>query len=207
MSKTFTRILCVLIQASAFGALQSCAETSSALRSRWETKDGVPVVIDSIYYGVSGSTLEELQSEIERLGPKDGAVQRYATTEYDIRWTYRFRPKGQRCTLVQVEVGARFLVRLPLWNRPGNASEETIEKWSRFVAGIHAHEAGHRDLALQAAGKILRKLQSMPGSMSCGEMDAAANYEGRTILLEFHKLQAEYDDATKHGATQGVRLL
>ena len=207
MFKILTRILSVFIQASAFWVLQSCAETSSALRSRWETQDGVPVVIDSVYYAVSGSTPEELQSEMERLGPKDAAAQRYATTEYDIRWTYRLRPKGQRCTLAQVEVGARFIVRLPYWNPPQSTSMETMEKWSRFIAGIRLHEAGHRDLALRAAGKILRKLQSMPGTMSCGELDAAANYQGRTVLLEFHKLQAEYDDTTGHGVTQGVRLL
>jgi len=207
MSKIFLRILSVLIQASAFWALQSCAETSSALRSRWETQDGVPVVIDSVYYTVSGSTLVELQSEIERLGPKDGAIQRYATTEYDIRWTYRFRPKGQRCTFAQVDVGARFIVTFPRWNPPGSASAETIEKWSRFVASVRIHEAGHRDLALRAAGRILRKLQSLPGAPSCGELDASASYEGRTILKEFQKLQAEYDDTTSHGATQGVKIL
>ncbi|MBI3005441.1 MAG: DUF922 domain-containing protein [Ignavibacteriales bacterium] len=201
------RSFSLLIQFSVFWVLQSCADTSPAFRSRWETQDGIPVVIDSIYYAISGSTLEELQVEMERLGPKDGTIQRYATTEYDIRWTYRFRPKGQRCTLGQIEVGARFLVRLPLWSPQKTVTPQTREKWKTFITSLHIHEAGHRDLALRAAGTILRKLRAMPGQMSCSDLDAAATYAGRTILQEFQKLQQEYDERTKHGLTQGVQLL
>lgn len=206
MFRTFAGFFKLLLLTVSTALFHNCGEPTSMLKSRWETQDGVVVVIDTLYYTIEGTTLEQLGEQMRRLGPKDGEIPRYAATEYDIRWTYRLRPRVQRCTLTDIEVGARILVTFPRWDPPDGTALGSWERWQRFSDALRSHEIGHRDLALRAAGKILRKIRSLQGSLSCGDLDMAASFEARSILNEFRNIQAEYDSKTQNGFIQGAHF-
>jgi predicted secreted Zn-dependent protease len=184
----------------------SCAPRTDALQSRWTQEDGIAIVIDTTYYRIQGATSGDLLAQMKLLGPKDYQSQRYASTEYEISWTYRFKPKGQRCTLGNVGVAIRISLTLPDWNGQDLASDEMKAAWDRFHAAVRKHEEGHRNIALKAAGEVLKKLQSLSGYSNCFDLDGVANYEGKLILSKYQKIQSEFDMQTENGLTQGVHL-
>jgi predicted secreted Zn-dependent protease len=93
-------------------------------------------------------------------------------------------------------------VTLPEW--PGDdVTPEVAERWSTFMAALSQHEAGHVANATASARAVERVLRSATAT-SCAVMRAQIGREANDVIEDYKRRDREYDERTRHGATQGV---
>ena len=156
------------------------------------------------YYTVTGSNAGELRRAMRAAGPFRDGRRFDGYTDYNIRWRFRYAPRGMSCTIVDATVDYRVTITLPRWSPPPDAPAELVQAWEEFTSALRRHEEGHRDLGAQAAREILRELRRVqtPG---CTSIAAQANATGQRILNIYRERQRRYDGDTRHGMAQGVR--
>src|SRR5690242_8930335 len=87
------------------------------------------------YYHVTGGTLGEIQSQLERAGPLDFEGRRNdAITSWYVTWTFPLLQDAKGCVTGPVNVTVRLMYQLPRWDRPPTASPEIAKRWSAFVS-------------------------------------------------------------------------
>jgi predicted secreted Zn-dependent protease len=50
------------------------------------------------------------------------------------------------CTLREVRVSVHAEIVLPRWTPPADADSSVVTEWTRFIAALETHEAGHKDI-------------------------------------------------------------
>lgn len=155
------------------------------------------------YYDIHGRTLEELRSDMRRLGPKVNGASFVGETRSPMRWRWRTESIGtSMCMIQDVTVSVAAVITLPRWNPPSGADADLVTAWNRFLGALETHEAGHKDISARAGRDIVTKLRGMSGF--CSQMSATANDVARAIVDRATEEQREYDDSTRHGLTQGT---
>ena len=78
--------------------------------------------------------------------------------------------------------------------------------WRSFAVALGVHEAGHRDLGIRALTAVTNALQRAQHQQatSCTQVVSDADAAAQSVLSQFYQQNARYDEATMHGATQGV---
>ncbi len=151
-----------------------------------------------IYYDISGSTQNELRTQLDALGPigYDG-YKGDSTTRWSITWHWPDDAEGA-CELSRTQISYEIKVVFPRWRSSEGVSLELKAKWTRYVAALAEHEKGHVDLVIDNIPKVKETIQNA----TC----ETANTAGETMLDEIRKQEIDYDAATNHGATQGARF-
>ncbi len=156
-------------------------------------------------YKITGNSVQELKAQMYNLGPVDKNQRHHdAYTTWYVTWNFDCENFGgaARADRVRVKVEVKYI--LPKWEPSPEAPAELVKKWNDYLAALHKHEDGHRDLGLQAAREILQKLEGLPASLSCQEVGRAVNETGQKILNLYRQTEIKYDLDTRHGATQGA---
>ncbi|HZS60042.1 MAG TPA: DUF922 domain-containing protein [Gemmatimonadaceae bacterium] len=160
-----------------------------------------------VWYPISGSTRGELQREMALHGPHDDEGAHAGMTRTWTNWHIHLGGgNANPCYMQTIEVTVHDTVTLPLWTPPLHANSDLVAEWGRFVTMLGRHEAGHRAIALDAAGAIANALAGTPSRASCSDMLAAANAQGQAILASTRERQKQYDVDTNHGLRHGTAL-
>lgn len=155
------------------------------------------------YYDVQGRTYAELHAEMRRLGPKISGGSYVGETRSPTTWSWRAESTpGGNCTLRDVRVHVSAEILLPRWAPPPDADSGVVAEWTRFIAALETHEAGHKDISARAGRDLKDQLRSLTGP--CSQVSAQANSIAGRIMDEANLAQKRYDAETRHGLTQGT---
>lgn len=166
---------------------------------------GVNVIEQTRLYRIGGLTADDVRDQIRQLGPASAGGRFAARTAWTVRWSYRLASRPDACSIVSVDATVDVVFTMPHWDPAEPTAPGLRDQWNRFYAALQTHEGGHRDLAVQAAGDVLQVIRSLPAASSCDALRDAANAAGEEVLAGYRQREAEYDDATNHGETQGAR--
>ncbi|HXT15068.1 MAG TPA: DUF922 domain-containing protein [Gemmatimonadaceae bacterium] len=196
------RIASAIAVAGSFFIVASCA---SAPRN--EVLDKYPAGIvgrtSVFYYDVHGRTLAELRADMRRAGPKVADSSFVGETQSPMRWSWRLESTGPAgCTIRDVTVSVNAQITLPRWTPPADTEPGLVAEWTRFIAALETHEAGHKDISAKAGREIVDRLRGLSGL--CSQISTRANDIARQIVDRSAADQKAYDAATRHGITQGT---
>jgi predicted secreted Zn-dependent protease len=156
-----------------------------------------------LYYDVHGRTFDELRADMRRLGPKVDGSSFVGETRSPMRWNWRTEATGPgTCSIRDVTVSVNAQITLPRWTPPPDTEPGLATEWTRFVAALETHEAGHKDISAKAGRDIVERLRGLSGI--CAQISTRANDLARVIVARASDEQRAYDTATRHGLTQGT---
>jgi predicted secreted Zn-dependent protease len=167
---------------------------------------GPSILLHRETYTVAGSRLDQLQRAVMLLGPRRKGAVHPAFTDWEVRWSYAPErgPFGVR--VADPEVVAEVTCTLPAWRSPSSAPADLVSHWAGYVDALERHEQGHIDLARAAATAIHEALRTLPPCATEAALLAAAEATVAAALAEIRAREHAYDEATGHGAAQGVSL-
>ena len=168
------------------------------------------------YFSIGGSTLEEIQQQLDVRGPQvkttgrrhPGATQ----MEFTSRVGYAERDGG--CAVAKANVTVKVKVILPRWTRPGRAEEDVRLVWDTLSSDIKRHEESHVVIAKNHARLLEQALQKIGKQRDCATAQAKAKERhaknscqarprpGRVRPRRRHQLRAPHHPAAAlpHGA-------
>jgi len=156
-----------------------------------------------IYYDVHGRTFAELRADMRRLGPKIADSSFVGETRSPMRWNWRTESIGaSSCAIREVTLTVNAEITLPRWTPPADTEPGLAAEWTRFIAALETHEAGHKDISARAGRDIVERLRGLWGL--CSVISTRANDLAREIVDRSAAEQKAYDAATRHGLTQGT---
>jgi predicted secreted Zn-dependent protease len=158
------------------------------------------------YYRVTGNTLREIQQSLAQSRPRAGTGEHNAQTAWQITWQFNASAKEGTCHLTSFSTRTTIKVTLPLWATPTNAAPEVFKAWRDYYLALAQHEQGHVQLAKDATVEIQRRADTTAPRSDCGTLKSDINALCRGIVDAYRNQEKEYDERTRHGATQGAVL-
>jgi predicted secreted Zn-dependent protease len=147
------------------------------------------------YFTIGGSTLEEIQRELDIRGPKvkttgrrhPGATQ----MEFVSRIGYANGPRG--CSIAKASVTVKAKIILPRWRRPGRADQDVRLVWDTLSADIKRHEESHVVIAKNHARELEQALMTIPRQTDCKEAQEKAAAATQKVLARHDRAQVDFD--------------
>lgn len=155
---------------------------------------GVFVTTDTKYYGVKGSTLEELDAQVAALGPRGFIAE---TVPY-YHWNYTYRAENGSCRIDRVRVDTRITFTYPRWSNPDAAQNVTLE-WGKRIAQLEQHEAAHEAIDRRTGQEIYDAIAGIPPAPSCAELEKEIEARAQAAIAKEREANEEFDRATDHG--------
>ena len=163
------------------------------------------IMINYDYYDIEGRTAPELREHMNSKGVAWTNGNIYdAFTDWDVRWSYRYRLTDGACSMKSVTTTLNLVFRLPRWINYAGASAALKKKWDGYMQSLRQHENGHKDFGIKAAIEIERSIAELEPAVTCDDLAESANELGRRIILEYAAKEREYDAQTNFGETQGA---
>ena len=163
---------------------------------------------DNSTYKVSGSTVEEVRDQIEKLGPMHPVEKkRYdGITQWNLSWKYQLSRRGKIWIVTSCSVKLNIKVRVPQWIDRDKASPLVQRQWKIYQTNLVRHEQGHVNIAIGAANAVDKYIGTYGGASSIDQMRVNIERNAKLILERFRKYDVNYDKRTRHGAKQGARF-
>lgn len=163
-----------------------------------------PKITESFdYYDITGMSETELRRQMDVNGYLWNDGKRYAgMTFWNVRWMTYPRMIKESCAVDKIEATVDVNFRLPRWVNNSIASPNVQNWWTWYYAGLLKHENGHRDLGVEAAREVQRKIAEVQPHKTCKELYETANKVGNRVLEKYKQLERDYDARTKHGLEQ-----
>ena len=159
------------------------------------------------YFSIGGTTLEEIERELERRGPKldSTGTTHPGATRMQFTTNVTYGQTGNRCSVVNARVTVKATVILPRWRRPRAADDDTRFIWDTLSADIKRHEDTHVRIARSHALELERELKQIRNHFSCEAAQARGEAKTAEILEKHDREQAAFDRV--EGANFERRLL
>src|SRR4051812_45879430 len=106
------------------------------------------------YYEVQGRSINELLADMRKKGPKIDGTSFVGETRSPMSWTYKTDVHFSTCIINQVRLSVNAQILLPHWTPPADTVPGTLAEWTRFIAALETHEAGHKDITARAGKEI-----------------------------------------------------
>ena len=157
---------------------------------------GVPNVVFRPYT-VQGNDLASLAASIGAARPTDphGNERVDALTHWAIRWRWTGKWHGA-CDLAHARVTFSATVTLPRLVDGSALPPALLDAWTRYIAALERHEAGHVRYAYDHRGDVLAAIRGARCATAARAAQAALN------RIAAHDIA--YDRDTQHGLTQGA---
>ena len=154
---------------------------------------------------VDAQSGESLRQTLNRATPIAVTGQRFhGYTRWNVRWTFRWwREASGRCAITEVTTRLHTEVQLPELQA---ASPEQQAAFDRYLRALSDHEQGHVQIGRDAAQAIDQGIRQMPAAPDRATLEREANALGHRLLQDHVAREKQYDQSTRHGATQGARL-
>lgn len=164
------------------------------------------IAVQEQYYEVRGATLDAVWKDIRHKAPGGGGVHP-GFTNRSVVWSYEVQGAGDQCAPTQLKVTAAIVRYLPRWIDGPSADSETGKEWTRFVKALGVHEDGHVKIGLKVARSVeIAMRQAAAKNQDCSRMKAALEAAAQKVVTEGRLLDAQYDQETQHGKSQGAVL-
>jgi predicted secreted Zn-dependent protease len=164
------------------------------------TAAGVFVTILDRHYHVAGTDAAMM------MAPRRAGAQHVGYTDWRIGWSFTSRETEGRHVVSAARVDVVVTRTLPRWRPPATAEPALVARWNDFVEAIARHEQGHVDLVVSGA----RSLHEAIVGLAPIELREALHRRVAALVeaafATIHAADLDYDEATQHGALQGVRL-
>jgi predicted secreted Zn-dependent protease len=127
-----------------------------------------------------------------------------AHTEWKLKWHFHYKSQAESCALTDSIVTADIFYVLPHWADEAQADGGLQAQWENYIQNLRTHESGHAGNGEKAANEIATMLNNLASFPSCDLLEKAANDRAYQILDEHKAWDLQYDQDTRHGATQGA---
>jgi predicted secreted Zn-dependent protease len=157
------------------------------------------------YYNVMGATIRDIHESLAQARPWKNKSSMDGQTQWHVEWRFNVAPAGSICRCTFFTTTTTITVTLPRWTAPANAAAEVKTNWQRYITALGQHEAGHAQLALDAAAG-LEKQNKTAESGDCDSLRRKINSQCNATIEEYRRREKDYDERTRHGVTQGAVL-
>lgn len=133
-----------------------------------------------------------------------GGQRFHGYTRWNVRWTFRWWSETSgRCAITEVTTRLHTEVQLPQLQGASPAQQAVFD---RYVRALSHHEQGHVQIGRDAAHAIDQAIHQLPAASDCATLERQANALAHRLLQDHVAREKQYDQRTRHGATQGARL-
>ena len=161
----------------------------------------------SIYYMVSGDTIEAIRADIRKKSPvKQNGKLHVAYTKWNVNWRFWWLESSDACMITRVATTLDVAYTLPKLEQHAAIPPALLERWDNYYSALFDHEQGHKDFGMKAAAEIERSLSEMEPRPSCSQLEIDANTLAKAVISKFSRLEKAYDRTTNHGLNTGVVL-
>lgn len=147
------------------------------------------------YFSIGGTTLQEIEAELKRRGPKlDKAGTRHpgaTRMEFTTRVTYG--EKNGWCSVMEAKVNVKATVILPRWTRRSRSDADTRLIWDTLAADIKRHEESHVGIARKHARKMEQALKLIRNVRGCDAAQAKVTQTTSRGLAAHDQDQDRFD--------------
>lgn len=147
------------------------------------------------YFSVRGTTLEQLDDELQRRGPRVKTTgQRHpGATQMQFRTRLGYGEKDGRCLVTEAKVTVEAKVILPRWRQRARADQDTRLVWDALSSDIKRHENHHVEIARDYARQIERKMLRLGRHKDCSVAAAKAKQAVDQLLAKHDRAQMKFD--------------
>lgn len=155
------------------------------------------------HYDVEATNLADFVA-IMQARKADGDGDWPGRTTATLRVRYRLVPADDGCRIEGLDVALDVVVRLPRWEPADAVRPEIRDQWERMKTGIRTHEQGHRDIAVEAASRLVERLGAFAPTPvhDCDAVDRRILRERIKAQMAHQGRDQAYDRRTRHGLTQ-----
>jgi len=145
----------------------------------------------------SGSLAQSLRAN----GPKGF----HGHASWKVGYQYTTRKYTAGCQVDTVTVKLEGEIVMPRWVDESGAPNELQQRWRNYYAALKRHEDGHIQNGRDLAQLLKQRLQGM-GIVPCEKVQGQADAEFQRLLADYRSRDRDYDERTRHGATQGAQF-
>jgi len=162
---------------------------------RHEEVKGTSIVTRTTCYRIEGTTMAELDAQMDKKGPRADGTRAVAVTRWVVRWSYQTRSDDSGCDLLKPSIETLAVFSYPTWDPGDTAGEEAVSQWRDFMHGVEAHEEHHRSLAVKAGLAIRRALMGLPSAGTCSVLEDEADRTFHEVYDLYEAKQEAFDAA------------
>lgn len=166
---------------------------------------GVFVTVLDRYYRVAGTSSRHLMEAAMLMAPRRSRAQHVGYTDWQIEWSFSPRETEGVHAVSAARVDVVVTRTIPRWRPPAVADPALVSKWNQLVAAVARHEQGHVDIAVSGARSLHEAIVGVSPRVLLDDLDRDVATIAATALATIRAADLDYDDATQHGALQGVR--
>lgn len=162
------------------------------------------------YFNVGGSTLEALENELGRSGPKLPATGESHPGATEMRFFSKLSTEenARGCRVANASVNVKAKITLPKWTARQQAEGDVRLVWDTLASDIKRHEESHALIAKNAARDLEQALEALPRQKNCDKLGALINATTTKRLAEHDREQERFDRVEgKQFEDRIVRLL
>ena len=147
------------------------------------------------YFAVHGSTLEELDSDLDRSGPLvvDTGMRHPGATEVKFDGNVTYKRVRAGCKVAKPNLTLSLKVMLPKWDAPRTASARTRIVWQVLERDIRQHELTHVAIAKRWLARTELALRNLSPRPDCEAMRAVVEETTRRYLAGHEAAQQNFD--------------
>lgn len=147
------------------------------------------------YFTIGGRTLDEIQDQLDRKGPKlAGTGKRHpGATRMEFKTHVGYRERGGRCEVVDAKVSLTARIILPRWSQRGAAADVRFV-WETLAADIRRHEEAHVGIARTYARDLERRLDALRPQRDCAAAQRRVKSTTDALLARHDAEQDRFDD-------------
>ena len=187
-----TSILALTLAAILAWAVSFCASAGDVVQVRTN------------FYAVKGETSRELRRSLDLNRPKGQAGPHDAETTWRIEWKSDVAKQNGNCELSFFSTRTVVNITLPSWTPTTNATPELKRFWKEYYVALITHEWGHAQMALGVSAEMQNRVQEVSPRANCEEFKRLIAEQAQTVHRDADRKQKEYDEQTRHGASQGA---
>lgn len=146
------------------------------------------------YYDIGGATIQEIEQQLERRGPRLGGHKGHpAATRMEFKTRVEYLEKTKLCRVSAVQVRLIATMTLPRWKRPRNASREIARFWQALDQDILRHEKHHVAISTDHARELEHALANLSSRKGCAALEREVDRITGRIMKQNDEAHAAFD--------------
>lgn len=151
--------------------------------------------VSTSYYSVSGTTAEQIDSDIRRNGPLKGHALAVAAISFEPVSVLQ-EANDDLCRFKTAKFRVKADITLPRWTDKSKSDDRTLKRaWGNLSRYARAHEQVHVRIAESFAKRLGQDIQALPPQSSCERLDRLAKKVVERNAAEHDRAQNAFDAA------------
>ena len=145
------------------------------------------------YYTVAGDTAVDVYNAMLKKGPRVNGAKAYAATSATTTQDGKLL-QGKSCQIEDYRLRLDFVIKLPKIKNEKVLPASERKRWQQFSSFLKAHEETHRQIWLDCAADLERRVKSIKAK-SCSDADRKATLLWDKIRTACNKKHVAFDAA------------